>query len=203
MTKYFKIKKSHKFISSECFIFELTIFFSMENQNLKINKASITDIDAIVNISRKTFCETFAKDNSEENMQLYLAENVTVQKLTEEINHSNSEFYLVSNEAEVIGYLKVNFGNAQTELHDKQSLEIERIYVSAAFHGKKVGQLLFDKAVAIAKENQLKYIWLGVWEENRKAIGFYEKNGFIAFDKHDFILGTDKQTDIMMKLELK
>lgn len=175
----------------------------MKNPTFKIAKVSIADIDAIVAISRTTFCETFAKDNSEENMQLYLAENVTVPKLTEEISHPNSEFYLVKHDTEIIGYLKVNFGNAQTELHDKQSLEIERIYVSAAFHGKKIGQLLFDKAVAIAKENQLKYIWLGVWEENVKAIGFYQKNGFIAFDKHDFILGTDKQTDIMMKLELK
>jgi ribosomal protein S18 acetylase RimI-like enzyme len=42
-------------------------------------------------------------------------------------------------------------------------------------------------------------VWLGVWEKNLRAISFYEKNGFIAFDQHIFQLGDDRQTDIMMK----
>ncbi len=175
----------------------------MENPTFEIVKASILDVDAIVHISRTTFYETFAKDNSEENMQLYLKENVNLKKLTEEIQHPHSEFYLAKIDDEVIGYLKVNFETAQTELHDKQSLEIERIYVTKEFYGKNIGKLLFEKAVAIARDHQLKYIWLGVWEENLRAISFYEKNGFVVFDKHAFFLGTDKQTDLMMKLELK
>jgi ribosomal protein S18 acetylase RimI-like enzyme len=45
-------------------------------------------------------------------------------------------------------------------------------------------------------------IWLGVWEKNHNAIGFYTKNGFITFDKHLFLLGDDQQTDLLMKLEI-
>ncbi len=175
----------------------------MENPTFEIVKASLLDVDVLVHISRTTFYETFAKDNSEENMQLYLNENVTLKKLTEEINHPHSEFYLAKVDDEVIGYLKVNFETAQTELHDKQSLEIERIYVTKEFFGKNIGKLLFEKAVAIARSHNLNYIWLGVWEENLRAISFYKKNGFVVFDTHAFILGTDEQTDLLMKLELK
>jgi ribosomal protein S18 acetylase RimI-like enzyme len=71
------------------------------------------------------------------------------------------------------------------------------------FHGKKVGQLLYDKAIEIARQLNVDYVWLGVWEENPRAIAFYRKNGFVAFDKHIFKLGDDEQTDIMMKLNLK
>lgn len=47
------------------------------------------------------------------------------------------------------------------------------------------------------------YIGLEGWEENTKAIQFfYTKNGFEAFDKHIFMLGSDQQIDIMMKLDL-
>jgi ribosomal protein S18 acetylase RimI-like enzyme len=53
-----------------------------------------------------------------------------------------------------------------------------------------------------AKKTNADYIWLGVWEENTKAINFYTKNGFAGFDKHIFKLGDDEQTDIMMKLQL-
>ncbi|MNE41268.1 Protease synthase and sporulation negative regulatory protein PAI 1 [compost metagenome] len=81
-------------------------------------------------------------------------------------------------------------------------MEIERIYVLRAFHGKKVGQILYEKALQIAEVLGLSFIWLGVWEKNLRAIQFYEKNGFVAFDKHIFKLGDDEQTDIMMKKEL-
>ena len=72
-----------------------------------------------------------------------------------------------------------------------------------AYHGKKVGQLLYEKAIETAKQKNADYVWLGVWEENPRAISFYKKNGFIGFDKHIFKLGDDEQTDIMMKLQLK
>jgi len=103
----------------------------------------------------------------------------------------------------VIGYLKLNFGESQTELKGDKALEIERIYVLKEFHGKKVGQLLYDKAIQVATETKADYVWLGVWEENPRAIAFYKKNGFVEFDKHIFRLGDEEQTDIMMKLQLK
>jgi diamine N-acetyltransferase len=99
--------------------------------------------------------------------------------------------------------LKINFKEAQTELKENKTIEIERIYVLKDFYGKNVGQLLYDKAIKIAKQKNVEYVWLGVWEENPRAINFYKKNGFVEFDKHIFKLGNDEQTDIMMKLKLK
>jgi ribosomal protein S18 acetylase RimI-like enzyme len=102
----------------------------------------------------------------------------------------------------VIGYLKLNFGASQTDLKDNNALEIERIYVLREFHGRKIGQLLFDKAIEVAKVQHVAYVWLGVWKENKRALQFYTKNGFVEFDHHVFVLGDEAQTDIMMKLEL-
>ena len=71
------------------------------------------------------------------------------------------------------------------------------------FHGQMVGQLLFDKAIEIAKLANASYVWLGVWEKNPRAINFYKKNGFVEFDRHIFKLGDDEQTDFMMRLDLR
>ena len=135
-------------------------------------------------------------------MTKYLEEGFSLEKLTSEVADPNSEFYFALIENNVIGYLKLNFGASQTELKDDKALEIERIYVLKEFHGKKVGQFLYDKAIQIAKQANAAYVWLGVWEENPRAISFYKKNGFVEFDKHIFVLGDDEQTDIMMKLQL-
>jgi ribosomal protein S18 acetylase RimI-like enzyme len=98
--------------------------------------------------------------------------------------------------------MKLNEGGAQTELQKEDSFEIERIYVLSDFQGKGIGRQLLEKAIQMAMEKKASYIWLGVWEENKSAIQFYKKNGFIAFDEHYFMVGDDKQTDIMMKLTL-
>ena len=171
--------------------------------NIDIKRVTLNDINFLQNISKQTFSETFSAGNTEENMTKYLEEGLSIEKLTAELNNKNSAFYFATIDNKVIGYLKLNFGQSQTELKDDKALEIERIYVLKEFHGKKVGQLLYNKAMEIAKQENADYVWLGVWEENLRAINFYIKNGFVQFDKHVFKLGNDEQTDIMMKLQLK
>ncbi|MGC1630928.1 MAG: GNAT family N-acetyltransferase [Gelidibacter sp.] len=169
---------------------------------MNIRKVSLKDIETLKDIGKLTFVETFAAVNSQENMTEYLVNAFSTEQLKTELTDKNSEFYFAELEGKVIGYLKVNVGDSQTEIKIKNALEIERIYVLKEFHGKKVGQFLYDKALELAKEKCVEHIWLGVWEENHRAISFYEKNGFMAFDKHIFKLGNDEQTDIMMKLKI-
>jgi len=170
--------------------------------SIRITKINLSEIEQLQIIGKQTFFETFAEGNTEANMQKYLEEGFTVDKLSAELNNPYSEFYFAKLDNEVIGYLKINFEQAQTELRDNKAVEIERIYVLREFHGNKVGQILYQKALDIAKQANADYLWLGVWEENQRAINFYKKNGFIEFDKHIFKLGDDIQTDIMMKLIL-
>ena len=169
---------------------------------IEIKKVTINDIDILQKISRQTFSETFSSKNTEEDMNIYLDEGLSNDRLTMELNDNNAEFYFAKLDNNVIGYLKINFGQSQTELQDGNGIEIERIYVLKDYHGKRIGQLLYNQAIKIARQKNVNYVWLGVWEENPRAIKFYKKNGFVEFDKHVFKLGNDEQTDIMMKLEL-
>jgi ribosomal protein S18 acetylase RimI-like enzyme len=171
--------------------------------NIILIRATLSDINHLQQISTQTFHETFAPLNTEENMRKYLEEEFSIVRLTDELVNNDSEFYFALLENNVIGYLKLNFGKSQTELQDDNALELERIYVLKEFHGKQVGQLLYDQAVQIARQRNVDYLWLGVWEKNLRARNFYQKNGLVEFDKHIFKLGNDVQTDIMMKLVLK
>ena len=169
---------------------------------MKIRKINIDDLETLRNLSIQTFNETFEEENTEEDMQKYLDENLSIEKLKTELENPNSEFYFAENNDEILGYLKLNFKDAQTEKLEENHFEIERIYVLKAFLGQKIGQILFDKAIEIGREKNLEYVWLGVWEENHRAIRFYGKNGFEIFGKHDFVLGEDVQTDLLMKMKI-
>jgi ribosomal protein S18 acetylase RimI-like enzyme len=168
-------------------------------ETLEIRKAAAEDLLLLQDIGRRTFLHTFSSSNTEESMLKYLAEGFSAKRLHAELSNKNSQFYFAMLGEDVVGYLKLNIGTAQTELKEDAGLEIERIYVLEAYHGLKVGQALYDKAIEIARALHSAYVWLGVWEKNTRAIRFYEKNGFVAFDKHLFRLGDEEQTDIMMK----
>ncbi len=171
-------------------------------ENIDIRSVTLDDLTQLQKISKHTFIETFSADNTEADMQKYLDDNLSLEKLTTELNNKDTAFYFATINDNVIGYLKLNFGEAQTELKDDKAIEIERIYVLKDFIGKSVGQVLYAKAIEVAKQIDADYVWLGVWEKNGRAINFYKKNGFVAFDKHSFMLGNDEQTDIMMRLQL-
>lgn len=171
-------------------------------EKVQVSKIKKEEILQLQEIGRQTFYETFSQSNTEENMKNYLENGFSLSKITAELNDENAEFYFAKIDEKIIGYLKLNFGQSQTELKDDKAIEIERIYVLKEFHGNKVGQILYDKAIEVARQKNADYVWLGVWEENPRAINFYKKNGFVEFDKHIFKLGEDEQTDIMMKLKL-
>lgn len=171
-------------------------------QEIILKQIGIENVEQLQKIAKQTFFDTFSPDNTEENMAEYMAKGFTIEKLTAEIKNENSEFFFALSDEEAVGYLKINFRDAQTELQDNDSLEIERIYVLKDFHGKKVGQILYKKALEIAKDKNLGYVWLGVWEENRRAVQFYRKNGFVEFGQHIFKFGNEDQTDLMMKKAL-
>lgn len=180
----------------------MNLAHDLEN-SIVIESIDIHSLEQLREISIGCFVETFADINTPENMEKYLRESFSVEKLSAELSHPDSRFYLAREGTSVIGYLKLNEGDTQTEQKLEHSLEIERIYVLKDYHGKRVGKLLMDKALTEARARKFERVWLGVWENNHRAIRFYEKNGFEKFDTHLFHLGNDVQTDLLMKLELK
>lgn len=174
----------------------------MTNNTIHIFQATEEHINALVDLGRTTFVQTYAKDNSVDNMIEYLDEHFNLNQLASELNNPNSFFYLAEKENEYVGFLKLNTGDAQTEETEAAAFEVERIYVLKKFQGQRIGKLFMDKAIKVAKAHEAPFVWLGVWEENPKAIGFYEKCGYKAFGTHTFTIGDDDQTDIMMKLKV-
>ena len=174
----------------------------MDNLPLLLKVCTTIDLDKLIQISQKTYYDTFIESNSAEDMQIYLETSMSRERLLMELNNKESIFYLAYVDNELIGYLKINKGAAQTENFEQPCLELERIYILKEYHGKKLALLLLQKAIEQAKEMDAKFIWLGVWEKNFRALRFYEKNGFVKFGEHNFAMGNDIQIDQLMKLDL-
>lgn len=153
-------------------------------------------------LSIRTFTEAFAADNNEQDMAAYLASAMSEERLAAELADANSQFCFACIGGEPVGYLKLNVRNAQTENFGPHTAEIERIYVLPQHQRAGVGQALLGHALSLAAQWGAQLVWLGVWEHNARAIAFYVRNGFEPFGSHKFLLGSDEQTDILMRRSL-
>ena len=169
---------------------------------LKTKPVTLNQLAQLQEISQQTFLDTFGSDNTTTNMQAYLDEAYSTKKLTKELRDPNSFFFFAYSDKTILGYLKLNVNNAQTEKMPQNALEVERIYVKKEYKHQGIGTKLFQKALDLAKSQQKNTIWLGVWENNPVALKFYNKLGFAQIGDHIFQLGDDPQRDLIMQKRL-
>ncbi len=170
--------------------------------DINLRQCNKQDIILLQKISHNTYYETFRGFTADDIMKEYLNEAFDADKLKAELDDPESEFYFLYADNSLAGYFKINQDSAQTDIHDAQSLELERIYLIKEMQGKGLGQTLLKKAVEIAKQKTKAYIWLGVWEKNSKAIAFYQKHGFYIAGTHSFFMGSEEQTDHIMRKDI-
>jgi ribosomal protein S18 acetylase RimI-like enzyme len=162
------------------------------------------DLAELRDLSIETFTDTFGVYNTPEDLAHYLTTAYAAPVLEAELTNPESFFYFLEADGETIGYLKLNIGQAQTEPMGNDSLEIQRIYIRKDFQGQGWGRALIEATEAIARQHGKRDIWLGVWDQNHNAMAFYQKLGFaLTGESHDFFLGSDHQTDLIMQKSLE
>jgi ribosomal protein S18 acetylase RimI-like enzyme len=164
-----------------------------------IREATKADAALIAGLSRQTFYETFAAQNSAADMEKFLSKQFTRSALIEEVDAPSNTFLLAYVAGQPAGYARLR----ETENSaDDDSLEIARLYAVKAMTGKGVGKALMQACIDLAAAKKKRQIWLGVWEANERAIQFYTAWGFEKVGEHDFVLGNDVQRDWIMQKNL-
>jgi diamine N-acetyltransferase len=190
---------------------------------MTIKKVTENELPTLIAVARETFIAAFAQQNNPDDFAAYIESAFTFAVFKKELDTEGSVFYLVYNDHELIGYFKLNHGKiphdaislddsvvgkfisrvndnlAATKVADYVKMtELERIYLTENTHGKGFAALMINEIVQLSKAENSTFIWLGVWENNLKAIKFYQKSGFSKFGEHLFIIGDDAQTDWLM-----
>ena len=171
-------------------------------KDIFIRYASPADAEIVAEISRQTFYDTFAAQNSKENMDIHMDKYYSLEKIQAELADPCNVFILAYSGNRLVGYAKLNEHIKEESKNLGDPIEIERIYSIKEMIGKGVGKKLMGTCLAIAREKNKKEIWLGVWAHNHPAIEFYTRWGFEKFGEHNFPVGNDPQKDWLMKKKL-
>jgi ribosomal protein S18 acetylase RimI-like enzyme len=152
----------------------------------------------LADLGRQTFQDTFAADNRPEDMAAYVAANFSAEKQLAELQDTDTVFLLARMQQELVGYAKLRFNSTlgvEANKTPDARVEIERLYVRQDW----IGATLMRRAIEEARKNACRSVVLGVWEKNTRAIEFYQRFGFKVIGQHEFMLGTDVQTDLLMR----
>ncbi|WP_276132550.1 GNAT family N-acetyltransferase [Polluticoccus soli] len=170
--------------------------------NFEIRQATPADAATLANLGAKVFYNAFADFSTPEDMQLYLAETFTEEKLREEFEEPSVTYYVAYADDQPAGFAKLTKKRTPEALHNLSCIELERLYVHPDFQNRKIGHGLMQQCIETARAQENKVLWLGVSEHNPGAIRLYERWGFKKFGEHIFQLGNDPQTDWLMRLDL-
>lgn len=166
---------------------------------LRIRSGCADDAALLAELGARTFAETFAADNSPENMAAYLTTAFNPKQQTAELADPLSSFHIAEADGLALGYAMLRSGNVPEQVIGAKPIELVRLYVSQESLGSGVGAALMQACVERAQRAGYDTLWLGVWENNTRAQAFYCKWNFVKVGTHVFQLGDDPQTDFLMQ----
>jgi diamine N-acetyltransferase len=165
---------------------------------IKIRIASPPDIPLLTDIGAETFSDTFAEENTPQDMKLYLAGAFSPEQQALEMADPATKFLIAQTGGEVVGYARIIFRNAPVAILGRAPMEISRLYSRKPWIGKGVGAAVMRACLREATTHRCDVVWLDVWEQNPRAIAFYSRWGFLKAGTQTFKLGNDLQHDLIM-----
>src|SRR2546421_3257291 len=173
-----------------------------QNPDPTIRRAKADDAVLLTELGARTFAETFAPDNSPEDIAAYIGASFTIAQQTTELADPASTFLIAEVGGVATGYAQLHAGEPVEGIEGVKHVELVRLYVAREWLGRGVGEALMRACVEEARQAGHKTIWLGVWERNGRAQAFYRRWNFRAVGEHVFQLGSDPQRDILMERAL-
>ena len=174
----------------------------MTDAETLIRPARAADAAALSEFAERVFDEVFAPSNDEGDMASYLSEAFSPDIQRAEITATDSIVLLAERGGQLAGYLHIAPAPVPECVAGGSAVELKRLYVEPALHGRGIGRQLLDEGLRRARGAGARCVWLGVWENNTKAQSFYTREGFSRAGEHPFVLGSDMQTDWIMQRPL-
>lgn len=171
-------------------------------QALTIRRGTLEDAALLSEVGARTFSDTFAADNTPEDLASYLATNFNVTQQTAELEDPASTFLIAEVDGHAAGYAMLHDGEPEQDVAGANPIELVRLYVSREWLGRGIGEQLMRACIDEARQAGHETLWLGVWERNARAQAFYRKWNFRTVGEHMFQLGADLQRDLVMERAL-
>jgi ribosomal protein S18 acetylase RimI-like enzyme len=169
----------------------------------ELRRATPADAELLAAFGERTFREAFEAGNNPDDIDAYVSVTYSVSKQHADLEDPARLTLIAEQDGAAVGYAQLRHGDVPSCVRGPAPVELLRFYVDQAWHGQGIAQVLMAEVVAAAVADGSKTLWLGVWERNPRALAFYGKCGFRDVGSHEFVMGTDHQTDRILARSLE
>ena len=177
---------------------EASTLLIMTQTLLSLRLAEPSDASALAALAERTFRDTFTHGNNPSDLEQHCTASFGRDSQLKEIEDPNIVTILAESGNRFEGFAQLHLCSPKECVPTANPCELHRFYVSSKHHGKGLAHVLMQRVLETAQQTSAESIWLGVWEENPRAITFYKKFGFEVVGSHTFLLGSDPQSDLIM-----
>lgn len=163
-----------------------------------IRKATLDDAARLSELGATIFVQSYQYSYNQEDMDAYLDETFSKQRIAEEINTETIYYYVAEADDVIVGFVKFYTFRWTPRFKGKITFEVEQLYIQKDMEGQNVGSQLMTTALDIAKQKKYKIIWLSVWENNERGIRFHQQHGFTIIGDGMFTLGKQERKYLVM-----
>jgi GNAT superfamily N-acetyltransferase len=158
------------------------------------------DAATLDRIFDSSFCGTFGHLYSSEDLHAFLS-SFGIADWEEQLRNPSFAFRLAEVDGEAAGYVKLGPLKIPVEPNGP-ALLIDQFYILKEHHGTGIASVLMDWAVGEARERGARELYLTVFVENHRALRFYDRHGFTAVGRYDFMVGNHADEDVIMRKAL-
>ena len=145
---------------------------------MNIRKVGLKNLPELRNIGIKSYMPHYTHMWKANGIEWYMNRCFSESFLQNELSDLNVEYYIVENNGENIGMMKLVLQKPMPDSEIENALYLEKIYFIKEWTGKGVGKQFIDFALQRAVDLKRDYVWLTAMDTAAKPIKAYEKAGF-------------------------
>ena len=158
------------------------------------------DAAAIDRIFNMTFCETFGQLYRPEDLNAFLS-SFGLSDWEAQLSDPAHAFRIAEADGEPVGYVKLGPLKLPVKT-DRRAMLLDQLYVLQTHHGAGIAHALMDWALDEARRRGAEELYLTVYVDNHRARRFYDRYGFEAVGRYDFMVGSHADEDLIMRKSL-
>jgi diamine N-acetyltransferase len=172
------------------------------HQSASIRHASATDASELSDLGARTFRAAYAEANGAHLVDAYIADHYSTAIQLAELQDERLLYLVAEIDARLVGFALLRTDQSHPDVVGTNPIRLARIYMDMPYLGSGLGSVLMEHCITDCRRRGHDVLWVGVWEENRRAISFYERWGFNRIGTEIFDVGGDVQRDAILVLSV-
>ena len=175
--------------------------------SITTRRADPADAELLHDLAARTFALACPPGSLQADIEAFITTHLSADSFRKYLADPGRVLLIVAVDGSPAGYSMLARGaitdpDVAAVVDDRVSIELSKFYLDPDRHGSGAAAVLMAATLAEAAATGAAFCWLGVNQENPRAVRFYAKQGFAAVGEKRFRVGDEWHDDHVLLRKL-